>query len=176
MSKEKAAEEQKQKPKPWSSLILYMTFYLTSRITKIIGFYERYMVFWFICEGLSTYQKRCPHKLITASLAVSKQMLHSKVLSWLAFSPAPLLLLLPLVPPVLEFFVDVEVVGPLLAIFKNYWDTRSRKFSCWNPSSEKGKKSKQIISWHYNISLLSCSKLVVIYLRSTWILLLMVLV
>lgn len=65
-------------------------------------------------------QKRCPHRLITASLAVSKQMLHSKVLSWLVLSPEPLLLLLPLVPPVLELFVDAEVVGPLLAILKNY--------------------------------------------------------
>lgn len=27
-------------------------------------------------------QKRCPHRLITASLAVSRQMLHSNVLSW----------------------------------------------------------------------------------------------
>lgn len=90
----------------------------------------------------STYQKRCPHKLITASLAVSKQMLHSKVLSWFVFSPAPLLLLLPLVPPVLELFVDVEVVGPLLAILRSCTDTRSRKFSCWNPKNEKGKKKK----------------------------------
>lgn len=33
-------------------------------------------------------QKRCPHRLITASLAVSRQMLHSKVLSWLPPSAA----------------------------------------------------------------------------------------
>lgn len=33
------------------------------------------------------YQKRWPHKLITASLEVSKQMLHSNVLSWLPVSP-----------------------------------------------------------------------------------------
>lgn len=32
------------------------------------------------------YQKRCPHRLITASLAVSRQMLHSNVLSWLLLS------------------------------------------------------------------------------------------
>lgn len=32
------------------------------------------------------YQKRCPHKLITASLAVSRQILHSNVLSWLLLS------------------------------------------------------------------------------------------
>lgn len=79
-------------------------------------------------------QKRCPHKLMTASLAVSKQMLHSKVLSWLVLSPAPLLLLLPLVPPVLELFVDAEVVGPLLAILGSCPDTRARRFSCWNPA------------------------------------------
>ena len=34
-----------------------------------------------------SYQKRCPHRLITASLAVSKHILHSKVLSWLPLSP-----------------------------------------------------------------------------------------
>lgn len=34
-------------------------------------------------------QNRCPHRLITASLAVSRQMLHSKVLSWLPLSAAP---------------------------------------------------------------------------------------
>lgn len=72
-------------------------------------------------------QKRCPHKLITASLAVSKQMLHSKVLSWLVLSPGPLLLL-PLVPPVLELFVDAEAVGPLLAILKNYPDKVKKIF------------------------------------------------
>lgn len=82
---------------------------------------------------------------MTASLAVSKQMLHSKVLSWLVLSPAPLLLLLPLVPPVLELFVDAEVVGPLLAILGSCPDTRARKFSCWNPNSEKGKKNIHII-------------------------------
>lgn len=118
--------------------------------------------------GLSPHQKRCPHRLITASLAVSKQMLHSKVLSWLALSPAPLLLLLPLVPPVLELFVDVEVVDPLLAILKNHSDPRSEIFSSWNPGSDKGGKKKiQTMSWHSNTAFLSCSTLAVIYLRST---------
>lgn len=146
--KSKRAEEQIETaptPKPWSFCILYQTFYLTSRITKITGFYvirDVSKVFWFSCGGWSTYQKRCPHRLITASLAVSKQMLHSKVLSWFALSPAPLLLLLPLVPPVLEFFVEVEVVGPLLAILKDQPETRSVS-SCWNPSRKKGKKPKQ---------------------------------
>lgn len=32
------------------------------------------------------YQKRCPHRLITASFAVSRQILHSNVLSWLLLS------------------------------------------------------------------------------------------
>lgn len=32
------------------------------------------------------YQKRCPQRLITASLAVSRQILHSNVLSWLLLS------------------------------------------------------------------------------------------
>lgn len=58
------------------------------------------------------YQKRWPHKLITASLAVSRQMLHSNVLSWLLPSP----LLLPLAPPGPEFSADAEVAGPALAI------------------------------------------------------------
>lgn len=40
----------------------------------------------------ASYQKRCPHKLITASLAVSRHMLHSKVLSWLPLSAAAELL------------------------------------------------------------------------------------
>lgn len=37
---------------------------------------------------LPFYQKRCPHRLITASLAVSRQILHSNVLSWLLLSAA----------------------------------------------------------------------------------------
>ena len=36
----------------------------------------------------SSYQNRCPHRLITASLAVSRHILHSKVLSWLPLSAA----------------------------------------------------------------------------------------
>lgn len=40
-------------------------------------------------------QKRCPHRLMTASLAVSRQMLHSNVLSWLPPSAA----LLPQLEP-----------------------------------------------------------------------------
>lgn len=51
---------------------------------------------------------------MTASLAVSRQMLHSKVLSCPPLSPAPLLL--PLGPPALEFSGDAEAEGPLLAI------------------------------------------------------------
>lgn len=51
---------------------------------------------------------------MTASLAVSRQMLHSKVLSCPPLSPAPLLL--PLGPPALEFSGDAEADGPLLAI------------------------------------------------------------
>lgn len=41
------------------------------------------------------YQKRCPHRLMTASLAVSRQMLHSNVLSWLPPSPPAVELLDP---------------------------------------------------------------------------------
>lgn len=51
---------------------------------------------------------------MTASLAVSRHMLHSKVLSCPPLSPAPLLL--PLGPPALEFSVDAEAEGPLLAM------------------------------------------------------------
>lgn len=51
---------------------------------------------------------------MTASLAVSRQMLHSKVLSCPPLSPAPLLL--PLGPPAVEFSGDAEAEGPLLAI------------------------------------------------------------
>lgn len=40
-----------------------------------------------VCDYTHAYQKRWPHKLITASLEVSKQMLHSNVLSWVLFSP-----------------------------------------------------------------------------------------
>ena len=65
-------------------------------------------------NGRGTDQKRWPHRLMTASLAVSRQMLHSKVLSWPPLSPAPLLL--PLGPPALEFSGDAEAEGPLLAI------------------------------------------------------------
>lgn len=43
-------------------------------------------------------------------------------------SPEPLLLLLPLVPPVLEFFVDAEAVGPLLAILNSYPDKVKKNF------------------------------------------------
>lgn len=64
--------------------------------------------------GRGTDQKRWPHRLMTASLAVSRQMLHSKVLSCPPLSPAPLLL--PLGPPALEFSGDAEAEGPLLAI------------------------------------------------------------
>lgn len=55
-------------------------------------------------------QKRCPHKLITASLAVSRHMLHSKVLSWLPLSAAAELL-----DPGLAFSTP-GVGGPALAI------------------------------------------------------------
>lgn len=59
------------------------------------------------------YQKRCPQRLITASFDVSRQMLHSKVLSWPLLSPVVL--------PVLELEVvsapvEPEVWGPALAI------------------------------------------------------------
>lgn len=64
--------------------------------------------------GRGTHQKRWPHRLMTASFAVSRQMLHSKVLSCPPLSPAPLLL--PLGPPALEFSGDAEAEGPLLAI------------------------------------------------------------
>lgn len=60
------------------------------------------------------YQKRCPHRLITASLEVSKQMLHSNVLSWLPPSPA-----VELLEPGLGFSVAVEAAaggGAALAI------------------------------------------------------------
>lgn len=70
-----------------------------------------------VCPGRvggGTDQKRWPHRLMTASLAVSRQMLHSKVLSCPPLSPAPLLL--PLGPPALEFSGDAEAEGPLLAI------------------------------------------------------------
>lgn len=65
-------------------------------------------------DSRGTDQKRWPHRLMTASLAVSRQMLHSKVLSCPPLSPAPLLL--PLGPPALEFSGDAEAEGPLLAI------------------------------------------------------------
>lgn len=54
-------------------------------------------------------QKRCPHRLITASLAVSRHMLHSKVLSWLPLSVA-----VELLDPALWFSVagvEPEVGG-----------------------------------------------------------------
>lgn len=65
-------------------------------------------------ERKGTDQKRWPHRLMTASLAVSRQMLHSNVLSWPPLSPAPLLL--PLGPPALELSRDAGAEGPLLAI------------------------------------------------------------
>jgi len=39
-----------------------------------------------------TYQNKCPHMLTTASLAVSRQILHSNILSSFSFS-SPLLFL-----------------------------------------------------------------------------------
>lgn len=67
----KTVEEQNQtapKPKPWSLLILYKTFYLTSGIIKIIGFYvirEIYGVLvylWgleYLPEEMSTQADNC---------------------------------------------------------------------------------------------------------------------
>lgn len=43
-------------------------------------------------------QKRCPHRLMTASLAVSRHMLHSNVLSWLLLESAAVVVLLDEVP------------------------------------------------------------------------------
>ena len=37
--------------------------------------------------SLATYQNRCPQRLMTASLAISKQILHSNVESFLSSSP-----------------------------------------------------------------------------------------
>lgn len=54
-----------------------------------------------VVDVVLSYQKRCPHRLITASLAVSRHMLHSKVLSWLPLSAAAELL-----APGLGFSVD----------------------------------------------------------------------
>lgn len=58
-------------------------------------------------------QNRCPQRLITASFDVSRQMLHSKVLSWLPLSPA-----VELLEPGLEFSeaVEQEAGGAALAI------------------------------------------------------------
>lgn len=50
-----------------------------------------------------SYQKRCPHRLITASFAVSRHMLHSKVLSWLLLS-----VVVELLDPGHEFSVAAE--------------------------------------------------------------------
>lgn len=58
------------------------------------------------------YQKRWPHKLITASLDVSKQMLHSNVLSWLPDSPC-VWVLEPVPVPVLEPVLELSVVEEL---------------------------------------------------------------
>lgn len=54
-------------------------------------------------------QKRCPHRLMTASLAVSRQMLHSNVLSWLLPSPA-----VPVAPPELVLSVEAEAALAIL--------------------------------------------------------------
>lgn len=51
-----------------------------------------YKTFSFLVHNTNTddgsHQKRCPQRLITASLAVSRHILHSKVLSWLPLSAA----------------------------------------------------------------------------------------
>lgn len=54
------------------------------------------------------YQKRWPHKLITASFDVSKQMLHSNVLSWVPVSPC---VWVPEPVPVLSVVEEVEEDG-----------------------------------------------------------------
>ena len=82
------------------------------KLSRATSFLNMPCVLW--GSGRGTDQKRWPHRLMTASLAVSRQMLHSKVLSCPPLSPAPLLL--PLGPPALEFSGDAEAEGPLLAI------------------------------------------------------------
>jgi hypothetical protein len=82
------------------------------KLPRTMGFPTLTVVLWDGSRG--TDQKRWPHRLMTASLAVSRHMLHSKVLSCPPLSPVPLLL--PLGPPALEFSGDAEAEGPLLAI------------------------------------------------------------
>lgn len=81
---------------------------------------------------------------MTASLAVSRQMLHSNVLSWPPLSPAPLLL--PLGPPALELSGDAEAEGPLLAIL-GCQQARGEDSPQGNPhrnEAEEGKRESHI--------------------------------
>lgn len=66
-----------------------------------------------------SYQNKCPHILMTASLAVSRQMLHSKLArsrsrsrSLAPLTPPPLLLPLGSSPPLLPAAVNAEPAGP----------------------------------------------------------------
>lgn len=117
----------------------------------------------------ASYQKRWPHKLITASLDVSKQILHSNVLSWLLLSPCAWLL-----EPAAVLSVAAEPDGgeALAMMFLNAgnasWNNGLAKL--WRKEKQHIQKHPQVMfkfTTHYR--LLNILKMCVRYFVSFWI-------